>query len=221
MFFSAVTHPKVCVVRVFQYKSKSGLNVRSSFRDESNTSYFRLAANVVNFWVLQHLLKHVYVILYQQNMPRVRVRKTDRGLIQPDIYERAFLDISVRNISLRAAAKSHGICHVTLLRYCRRRAETSREKTRPPGYRSHSKVFSVDQERKLQAYIKRAADIYFGLSPKEVSLVATVKTLNMQLTHTALTQTILNAYQNMRFVYSLNIFFIFILIKFNIFVLSF
>uniref|UniRef100_A0A8C1RZJ0 HTH CENPB-type domain-containing protein n=1 Tax=Cyprinus carpio TaxID=7962 RepID=A0A8C1RZJ0_CYPCA len=101
-------------------------------------------------------------------MPRVRVRKTDRGLIQPDIYERAFLDISVRNISLRAAAKSHGICHVTLLKYCRRRAETSREKTRPPGYRSHSKVFSVDQERKLQAYIKRAADIYFGLSPKEV-----------------------------------------------------
>uniref|UniRef100_A0A673H084 HTH CENPB-type domain-containing protein n=1 Tax=Sinocyclocheilus rhinocerous TaxID=307959 RepID=A0A673H084_9TELE len=101
-------------------------------------------------------------------MPRVRVRKTDRGLIQPDIYERAFLDISVRNISLRAAAKSHGICHVTLLRYCRRRAEASREKTRPPGYRLHSKVFSVDQERKLQAYIKRAADIYLGLSPKEV-----------------------------------------------------
>ncbi len=48
-------------------------------------------------------------------MPRVRVRKTDRGLIQPDIYERAFLDISVRNISLRAAAKSHGICHVTFV----------------------------------------------------------------------------------------------------------
>lgn len=103
-------------------------------------------------------------------MPRVRGRKTDRGLIQPDVYERAFLDISVRHISLRAAAKSHGICHVTLLRYCRR-AENSREKTRPPGYRSHTKVFSVDQERKLEAYIKRAADIYFGLSPKEVSVV--------------------------------------------------
>ena len=105
-------------------------------------------------------------------MPRVRVRKTDRGLIQPDIYERAFLDISVRKMSLRVAAKSHGICHVTLLRYCRRRAENSKEKTRPPGYRSHTKVFSVDQERKLEVYLKRAADIYFGLSPKEVSVVA-------------------------------------------------
>ncbi len=116
-------------------------------------------------------------------MPRVRVRKTDRGLIQPDIYERAFLDISVRNISLRAAAESHGICHVTLFRYCRRRAETSREKTRPPGYRSHSKVFSVDQERKLQAYIKRAADIYFGLSPKEVSVVKKKNNNNQHAAH--------------------------------------
>ncbi len=156
-------------------------------------------------------------------MPRVRVRKTDRGLIQTDIYERAFLDISVRNISLRAAAESHGICHVTLFRYCRRRAETSREKTRPPGYRSHSKVFSVDQERKLQAYIKRAADIYFGLSPKEVSVVQKKKkTINMQLTHTAYTKTILNAYQNVRFVHSLNICFHFYKKKIvDIFVLSF
>ncbi|XP_028426954.1 uncharacterized protein LOC114550403 [Perca flavescens] len=88
-------------------------------------------------------------------MPRVRVRKTGRGQM---CMRGAFLDISVRHISLRAAAKSHGICHVTLLRYCRRRAENSREKTRPPGYRSHTKVFSVDQERKLEAYIKRAAD---------------------------------------------------------------
>uniref|UniRef100_A0A8C2BSS0 HTH psq-type domain-containing protein n=1 Tax=Cyprinus carpio TaxID=7962 RepID=A0A8C2BSS0_CYPCA len=99
-------------------------------------------------------------------MPRVRVRKTDRGLIQTDIYERVFLDISVRNIGLRAAAKSHGICHVTLLRYCRRRAETSREKTRPPGYRSHSKVFSVDQERKLLAYIKRVRTFAYELAGK-------------------------------------------------------
>ncbi len=46
MLFSAVIHPKVSLVRVFQYKSKSGLNVRSFCRDESNTCYFCPAANV-------------------------------------------------------------------------------------------------------------------------------------------------------------------------------
>ncbi|KAL7380188.1 hypothetical protein ABVT39_013372 [Epinephelus coioides] len=39
---------------------------------------------------------------------------------------------------------------------------------RAPGYRPHNKVFSKDQENKLQAYLKRAAEIYFGLSRKEV-----------------------------------------------------
>ncbi len=64
---------------------------------------------MVTFYVLHHILKHVYVILHQKNMPRVRVRNTDRGLIEPDVHERAFLDIglSVRNISRRAAATSH------------------------------------------------------------------------------------------------------------------
>ncbi len=75
----------------------------------TRVSFVLLQANVVTFCVLHHLLKHVYVLLYQKNMPRVRVRETDRGLIQPDVHERAFLDIglSVRNVSLRAAAMSH------------------------------------------------------------------------------------------------------------------
>ncbi len=75
----------------------------------TRVSFVPLQANVVTFCVLHHFLKHVYVLLYQKNMPRVRVRETDRGLIQPDVHERAFLDIglSVRNISLRAVATSH------------------------------------------------------------------------------------------------------------------
>ncbi len=76
-----------------QYKSKLGLNVRSSCRDKSKTCYFcpntvtrsvyfvLVNANVVTFCVLHHLLKHVYVILYKKNMPRVRVRKIERGLV--------------------------------------------------------------------------------------------------------------------------------------------
>ncbi len=68
-----------------------------------------LHANEVTFQVLHHLLKHVYVILCQRNMPRLRVRETNRGLIQTDGHERVFLDIglSVRNIIFRDVATSH------------------------------------------------------------------------------------------------------------------
>ncbi|KAJ8332031.1 hypothetical protein SKAU_G00429850 [Synaphobranchus kaupii] len=37
-----------------------------------------------------------------------------------------------------------------------------------PGYRAHNRVFSDQQEASLCQYLLKAADIYFGLSPKEV-----------------------------------------------------
>lgn len=89
----------------------------------------------------------MFVILYQQNMPRVRARKTERGLVQLEVYERAFLDISVRKISLRAyamwlysdiAGEDQGI--------------------------SHTNVFTVDQERKLQAYQEGSWYLFWPVS---------------------------------------------------------
>lgn len=102
-------------------------------------------------------------------MPRVRARTTQRGLVDKQVYERAFFDVR-RGESLRRAAEVHGVCHVTLFRYCKRRAEAGERQTRAPGYRAHNKVFTEEQEKRLQAYVKRAADIYFGLSPKEVGV---------------------------------------------------
>ncbi len=94
-------------------------------------------------------LKH---IVCQQNMPWVRVRTTERGLVDQEVYERAFSDVS-RGDSMRRAAKVHGVCHVTLYRYCRRTAEMSGLQARAPEYGSHKKVFTEDQEKRLQAYI--------------------------------------------------------------------
>ena len=42
-----------------------------------------------------------------------------------------------------------------------------------PTYNTESKqVFSEAQESELESYIKKAADIYFGLSPKDVRVLA-------------------------------------------------
>ena len=42
-----------------------------------------------------------------------------------------------------------------------------------PSYNTESKqVFSEAEESELESYIKKAADIYFGLSPKDVRVLA-------------------------------------------------
>ncbi|XP_041705696.1 uncharacterized protein zgc:113274 [Coregonus clupeaformis] len=103
-------------------------------------------------------------------MPRVRVRTTDRGLFHPETFERASQDVLVGGQSVRSAAKAHGVCHVTLFRYCRRKKDSAN--ARLPAYRAHNRVFSQEQENNLKEYLLRAADIYFGLSHKEVRRLA-------------------------------------------------
>ena len=65
----------------------------------------------------------------------------------------------------------------TMSRYVKRTAETTQLQVRPPGYLNpNNRVFNPEQEGKLQAYLKRAAAIYFGLSLKEVSVKKTGNT---------------------------------------------
>jgi len=105
-------------------------------------------------------------------MPRIRRKTTRRGEVKPQVYERAYLDIVSREVSIRCAAEVHGLDHVTLSRYVKRRAEKSLLQVR--GYLNpNNRVFNLEQDGKLQSYPKRAAAIYFGLSPKEVSVEKT------------------------------------------------
>lgn len=94
-----------------------------------------------------------------------RQRKTNRGNIPQEIYDEAAKTVLNDNVSIRAASKKYGICHVSLHRY----VKSIRNNTRPHvGYWAHNKVFSVQQEEELGRYVENAAKLYFGLSTKEM-----------------------------------------------------
>lgn len=105
-------------------------------------------------------------------MPRKRVRKTERGLSGISKYEDAYKEVK-RGTSLRRAAEMYEVNRMSLLRYLRKRDKAGdNEGTISMGYVAHNKVFSVEQEQQLSKYIARCADIYFGLSTKEVRKLA-------------------------------------------------
>lgn len=105
-------------------------------------------------------------------MPRTWVRKTNRG-VDASLLKRAAEEVK-RGKSVRAVAKSHGICHVTLSRYWRKYKDLKEQGSRDlprVGYFSPNQVFNREQEETLSEYISQAADIYYGLTPREVSMM--------------------------------------------------
>ncbi|KAJ3655378.1 hypothetical protein Zmor_014511 [Zophobas morio] len=104
-------------------------------------------------------------------MPRTRVHKTERGKSNISLYEQAYDTIKNENVSIRAAAKKFHLCHVSLMRYKRKR-ETSTNATVAMGYRSCNQIFSTEEEEVMVKYIIKSADIYYGLSTKEIRRLA-------------------------------------------------
>ncbi|KAG5891032.1 hypothetical protein JTB14_035223 [Gonioctena quinquepunctata] len=106
-------------------------------------------------------------------MPRTKIHQTERNLKSISTYERAYEQV-LGGQSVRGAAKEFGLCHVSLMRYKRKR-EAEAENTHQVismGYNSHTTVFSPNQEIEMSKYIMKAADIYFGLSSKEIRRLA-------------------------------------------------
>ncbi|GAA6089982.1 histone-lysine N-methyltransferase PRDM9-like isoform X1 [Tachysurus ichikawai] len=97
-------------------------------------------------------------------MPNIRKRKTDRGVPFP-VLERASDEIRQAK-SVRGVAKSYGICHVTLHRFHKKWSQGSKTLSRV-GYWTPKRVFTLEQELLLSDYLMQAADLYYGLSPKE------------------------------------------------------
>ncbi|KAF2894733.1 hypothetical protein ILUMI_11439 [Ignelater luminosus] len=107
-------------------------------------------------------------------MPKKRLRKTEREQCDITKYENAYKEVK-RGTSLRRVAEIHEVNRMSLLRYIRKRGKAGtghNEDNVSMGYVAHNKVFSEEQEQQLSKYITRCAEIYFGLSPKEVRKLA-------------------------------------------------
>lgn len=105
-------------------------------------------------------------------MPRNRTRTTTRGLADQSSYEAAFQDHLQLNLSIRAASKKHNLCHVTLYRYVKKRKNQPGEILPPVGYRSATQVFSDKEENTLMGFLLKSAELYYGLTPKDVRKLA-------------------------------------------------
>lgn len=112
-------------------------------------------------------------------MPRVRVRKTSRGQVDLSRYKDAYEEVKAGN-SLRKAAEKHALDHCSLFRYIRKR-DACDEENQNMGYKPHNRVFNEQQEREMSKYLIRCADIYFGLSQKDVRKLAYELTIKYNL----------------------------------------
>ncbi|KAG5893198.1 hypothetical protein JTB14_016473 [Gonioctena quinquepunctata] len=111
-------------------------------------------------------------------MPRVRVRKTERGLKPISAYEEAYTEITANNTAnntIRCTAEKFKLHYVSLSRFVKKKKEAIEQGSAIPvsmGYRCVRRVFDVNQEKIFVGYIIKAAQIFFGLPPKEIRKLA-------------------------------------------------
>lgn len=102
-------------------------------------------------------------------MVRNYVKKTSRGEIPIETFEKAYTEVLEGNLSLREAAKTYGIDKMTLMRYKKKKEANQGEEFKVRmGYAKHRQVLSEDLELQLKEYIIHCAKIYYGLTPKNI-----------------------------------------------------
>lgn len=102
-------------------------------------------------------------------MVRDRKRTTDRGVPEP-ILSLAAAAVTNEGRAVRSVAKQYSICHTTLYRFIKKKERLGPGEEMRTGYWTPRRVFSAVQERSLAEYLKQAADLFYGLSTKEVSM---------------------------------------------------
>ncbi|XP_037870942.1 uncharacterized protein LOC119629361 [Bombyx mori] len=113
-------------------------------------------------------------------MPRVRQRKTTKGRADLSTYKQAYDDVKAGS-SLRTTAEKHGLNHCSLFRYVHKRDAAGNDENQEMGYKAHNRVFTREQELELSKYLIRCADIYFGLTKKDVMKLAYELTVKYNL----------------------------------------
>jgi hypothetical protein len=81
---------------------------------------------------------------------------------------KAASDLIFSGKSKRAAAKQFELSHTTLMRYHKKRLADPSGNPKCMNYGEHSRVFTDEQELKLQEYILEAAEKYSGLTKQEL-----------------------------------------------------
>ncbi|KAJ8956452.1 hypothetical protein NQ318_010766 [Aromia moschata] len=102
-------------------------------------------------------------------MVKPRLKKTNRGEIPQELYERAANVVITENAKVRTIARQYGMRHVSLRRFV---IAKKNNKNPQVGYHPHNKVFTFEQERELVDYCTTSSKLYFELSPKDLRKLA-------------------------------------------------
>ena len=105
-------------------------------------------------------------------MVRTYIRNTLRGETPLHVIRKGIEDVIHCGRSIRSVVTELNIKPMTLCRYIKRAKQEGNINELSFGYKSPSAVFSQEQEKILVSYLTKAANIYSGLSPKEVRILA-------------------------------------------------
>lgn len=104
-------------------------------------------------------------------MVRNYIRKTDRGKIPDESFEKAYEAVKTQTMSLREAAIAFEIDKMTLFRFIRKKDESKGQKVKM-GYAKPRQIFPDQLESELEEYIIRSSKIYYGLTPQNIKVLA-------------------------------------------------
>lgn len=109
-------------------------------------------------------------------MVRTYVKKTTRGDIPTEQFERAAQMVLQERVSIRDAAARYGVNFMTLHRYIKRKSAVTNINTdtnkRLVGYAKHRKIFNDAEEKELAEYTEHSAKIYYGLTTSDLRKLA-------------------------------------------------
>ncbi|KAF2883613.1 hypothetical protein ILUMI_22563 [Ignelater luminosus] len=106
-------------------------------------------------------------------MVRTYKRRTTRGNIPVEVFQRAAQAVRKEKISMRKAATRYGVNFMTLNSYIRKRsAAGNSNNVFTVCYTLHRKVFTKDQEEELAAYVAHSAKLYYGLTTSDLRKLA-------------------------------------------------
>lgn len=101
---------------------------------------------------------------------RHHVRKTNRAAYSREQMQLAVASVMESGLSVRQSAHLHDVSYKTLGRYVK--LKQVKGDTLHVGYKSVRQVFSVKMEQLLVDYVKKEAQIYHGLTPKNIRELA-------------------------------------------------